>query len=123
MPDGQNLKYKPIPVMSRIEVEEAIQRDDPGELSIAVLAAALYSEEPEWPQEICLRLAGHSHNNVRGNAILGLGHIARIHRTLNRARGEPAIRDALCDPDEYVRGHASDAADDVEIYLGWQIPR
>ena len=123
MPDGQNLKYEPVPIMSRIEVEQAIQRDDPHELSIKVLAAALYAEEPEWPQEICLRLAGHSNNSVRGNRILGFGHIARIHRTLNRARVEPAIRRALRDPDDYVRGHADDAADDVEIYLRWQIPR
>ena len=52
--------------MSRIEVEQAIQRDEPHELSIAVLAAALYAEEPEWPQEICLRLAGHSNKACVG---------------------------------------------------------
>ena len=123
MPDGQNLKYKPIPVLSRAEVEQVIQRDDARELSIAVLSAALYSEDPEWSQEICLRLAGHSNHNVRGNAILGFGHIARIHGRLNQARVEPAIRRALRDPDDYVRGHAEDAAGDVEIYLKWEIPR
>jgi hypothetical protein len=33
----------------------------------------------EWGEGVCARLANHEHFNVRGNAILGFGHLARIH--------------------------------------------
>jgi hypothetical protein len=104
MVDEHNLKYEPIPVFTRTEVEVAIQRDDPQELLYAVLSAALHAEDQEWAQDVCLRLAFHPHSNVRGNAILGFGHIARVHRYLDRARVQPIIERALNDPDEYVRG-------------------
>lgn len=115
------MRYEPIPVFTRSEVETAIDRDDPRELSLAVLSAALHSQEPGWAQQICLCLSRHANNTVRGNAILGFGHIARIHRTLDRDKVVPALTRALSDPDEYVRGHARDAVDDVKHYLNWQI--
>ncbi|HZU31954.1 MAG TPA: hypothetical protein VFB79_12620 [Candidatus Angelobacter sp.] len=117
------MKYEPIPVLSKTEIENAIRRDDPQELPYAVLSAALYSSDQEWAQDVCLRLAQHSHFNIRGNAILGFGHIARIHRNLDQPRIRPLIEQALFDPHAYVRGHAEDAADDIEHFLHWKICR
>jgi hypothetical protein len=68
-----------------------------------------------------LRLAKHKHFNVRGNAILGLGHIARIHRQLNESRVKPLIEVAMRDECDYVRDHADTAADDVELFLEWKV--
>jgi hypothetical protein len=123
MVDKPNLEYEPIPVLSRAEIEDAIERDDPQQLLYAVLSAALYSDDQKWGQEICLRLASHFHPHVRGNAILGFGHIARRHSSLDQTRVKQAIERALVDPDAYVRGHAEDAADDIEHFLHWQIAR
>lgn len=123
MADEHNLKYEPIPVLSRAEVEDAVRRDEPQELSYAVLSAALYSNDQAWAQGVCLRLALHPHANVRGNAILGFGHIARLHQSLDRVLVQSVIEKALHDPDTYVRGHAVDAADDIEHFLHWQIRR
>ncbi len=80
------MKYEPIERKSREEVESAISRNDPDELLRAVLPAALYSDDPDWSEAICLLLSGHEHSNVRGNAILGFAHIARIHGELMRAK-------------------------------------
>src|SRR5215470_17199029 len=107
------LKYKDIEPLSKAEVEFAISRNDPDELLYAVLSAALYSDDPDWPEAICLRLAKHEHFNVRGNAILGFGHLARIHGQLNKSRVKPLIEAALRDESEYVRNQADAAADDV----------
>src|SRR6476646_1386889 len=120
MVDEHNLKYDPIPVLTWAEIEDAIQRDDPQELLYAVLSAALYAEDQEWAQDVCLRLAFHPHSAVRGNPILGVGHIARVHRCLDRVRVQPIIERALDDPNEYVRGHAVDAVDDIKHFLRWQ---
>jgi hypothetical protein len=117
----KRLKYESIKVSSREEIEAVISRDDPNELLYAVISAALYSEDPDWAEDVCVRLSQQDHFNVRGNAILGVGHIARIHKKLTEKRVKPLIESALKDESEYVRGHANSAADDVNFFLKWKI--
>lgn len=115
--------YEPIEEFSPSEIEAAIERNDADELLYAVLSASLYADDPEWAEGICLRLANHEHFNVRGNAVLGLAHIARIHGTLNKEKVRPIIVVALKDENEYVRGQAECTADDVNFFLKWRIRR
>ena len=117
------MKYEVIAQRSKAEVESAITVNDSEELLYAVLSAALYAEDGKWAESICLRLSRHEHFNVRGNAILGLGHIARIHGDLNELKAKPVIEAALSDENEFVRGHANAAADDVEFFLNWKVAR
>jgi hypothetical protein len=117
------MKYEPIPEMSVEEVEVAIERNQPDELLFAVLSAALYAVDQEWAQSVCCRLAVHEHYNVRGNAILGFGHIARIHGWLDRAVVLPIIETGLMDSHEYVRNQAHSTADDIQRILGWPVQR
>lgn len=116
-------RYEPIPALSRDAIEAALARDEPGELLRVVLSAALEANDAAWAEDVCLRLAGHPHPNVRGNAVLGLGHLARIHGRLDEARALPAIEAALADADDLVRGQADAAAGDVEQFLGWRTSR
>ncbi len=104
--------------MSRDEIESAITRDDSERLVYAALSAALHGDDPQWAENVCVRLANHPNANVRGNAVLGFGHIARIHRMLD-AHVKPLIERALRDENTYVRGHARDAADDATHFLQW----
>ena len=113
------LIYEPIPQLTQSEIEAAIERDDPDELLRAILAAALYQER-EIAEPICIRLASHAHFNVRGNALLGFAHIARLHSKLDQESIKPIIRKGLTDEHEYVRGHARDAKKDTEFYLDWK---
>jgi hypothetical protein len=119
----KRVEYRPIPEMSRDEVEGAIRRDDPEEVSVAVLSAALHSDDPEWAESVCLYLAAHQHPSVRGNAVLGFGHLSRLHGSLDEPKVKPVIESALHDPDAYVRGQAECAADDVEHFLKWKLRR
>src|SRR5262245_53444465 len=117
------MQYEPIPQMSVEEVEDAIERNQPNELLFAVISAALYGVDRDWAQSVCCRLAVHEHYNVRGNAILGFGHIARIHGWLDRTVVLPIIENGLRDSHEYVRSQAHSAADDVKHFLGWPVQR
>jgi hypothetical protein len=117
------MKYGTIEPRSKDEIKAAIARDDPDDLSYAVISAALYSDDPDWAEGVCLRLANHEHFNVRGNAFLGFGHIARIHGKLDESGVKPLIEAALIDESDYVRGQANAAADDVEFYLKWKVNR
>ena len=117
------MKYEDISALSKDEIEAAIVRDDPEELLNAVVSAALYSDDPAWAEDVCVRMSSHEHFNVRGNAMLGFGHIARIHTKLTERKVKPLIEAAFKDKSDYVRGHANAAADDVEYFLKWELNR
>ena len=117
------MKYNEIEKLSAGEVEAAILRNKPSELALSVLSAALYADDSEWAQRVCEQLASHPNENVRGNAILGFGHIARINGKLIQAKVKPLIEAALRDDSEFVRAQAESAADDVESFLQWRVKR
>ena len=104
------------------EVEAVIARNLPDELLYVPIVITLDPPDCAWSEQICLTLATHKHFNVRGNAILGFGHLARTCGRLNLDAVLPVISEALNDDHEYVRGHAHDAADDLMHYLGAQVP-
>ena len=106
------------------DVEAVIARGDPLELLYVPIVVGMGAADCErgWAEGICYRLAEHSHFNVRGNAVLGLGHIARTCRELNLENALPFISRALGDASEYVRDHASNAACDLDMYMDVVVP-
>src|SRR4051812_39906816 len=94
------------------------------QLAHVVVGVALHGDV-ERAATLCCTLASHPHSGVRGNALLGLGHLARLHRGTGLARNvvERLVRTGLTDSEPYVRAQADNAADDLEQFLGWRIPR
>jgi hypothetical protein len=119
MAGESELAYEPIPKFSPDQIEECVARNEPNELLHAVLSAALYAEDRDFAEHVCLTLAGHEHFNVRGNALLGFAHIARIYGKLNEPKVRPLLEKGLNDQDDYVRGQAEGAREDIEHFLGW----
>ena len=103
--------------------EAALERDDPFELQDMVLQIALESEDQEWAEWACARLARHRNANVRGNALQGFGHLARRFGRLDPKRARPLIENGLHAHHEYIREQAASAADDVDAYLSWSVSR
>ncbi|HEU0051558.1 MAG TPA: hypothetical protein VFQ39_00230 [Longimicrobium sp.] len=103
------------------DVEAVIAHGEPDELLHVPIAVSLSPPDCAWAAEVCLRLAAHPHFNVRGNAILGFGHLARTCGALDEARVRPLVEAALRDPDDYVCGQAECAAGDLGHFLGWMI--
>jgi len=108
---------------TRRELERVIDEDDPEELLGLLIELALSGDDPSFAQECCLRLAQHRHVDVRGNAVLGLGHLARRFGVLDRERVEPVVEAALRDVKAHVREQAELAAEELEEHLGWRIAR
>ncbi len=101
----------------------ALERDDPVELQQLVIELALEADDREWAEVCCVRLARHRNANVRGNALLGFGHLARRFGQLDRRRVQRLIEIGLHAHNEYVRTQAESAADDVETFLAWSVSR
>jgi hypothetical protein len=109
---------------SESDVEAVLSRGDPQELLYVPIAVGMNGDQfaPGWAEAICLRLVSHPHFNVRGNALLGLGHVARTCRWLNFEQVLPLLSAGLQDPNGFVRGHAQGAACELEMWLGIHVP-
>jgi hypothetical protein len=77
--------------------EAAITRDDPNELLYVPIMVGMNAPDFDnlWVQDVCVKLSGHPNFNVRANAMLGFGHIARTRRELDLVRVAPIISVAL----------------------------
>jgi hypothetical protein len=108
--------YQAIEAISTDGAEAAIHRDDPAELLLVAISVGLYSDDLPWAEQFSLRLAAHPHFNVRGNAVLAFGHLARRFRMLQQSASVDVVRRGLADPDRFVRRQAEAAADDIEWF-------
>jgi hypothetical protein len=115
------VRYEPIDPVSREEAERAATTAPKDVLVRVILGVALNDDDWAWAETFCLRFARHPDPNIRGIALLILGHLARRFRVLDEGRVRPPLEAGLTDPDPYVRGHAESATDDVESYLGWRL--
>ena len=77
----------------------------------------MFSTDFDWAQATCVRLAGHSNANVRGNAVLSFGHLASALGNLTWRLSSLYTAKRLDAPDEYVRSQAEDMLDDIRYYL------
>jgi hypothetical protein len=107
----------------RKKFEAALERDAPIELQQLILEVTLECEDREWAECCCAQLAKHRNANVRGNALLGFGHLARRFGRLDRNRVKRLIENGLHAHNEYVRERAESAADDLETFLSWSFDR
>lgn len=105
--------YEPISRMSKRNITAALRSPDSKVVLRAILSAALYSDDGLWAEKLVYKFIDHDDPYIRGNAMLSLGHIARVHGSLNRERAIDVLRVAKNDRHEFVRSHAIDALDDV----------
>jgi hypothetical protein len=113
------MKYESLDAVSHEEAEALARGGDVEALSRAVVALALSDGDLPWTTAFLLSLVSHESANVRGNALLGFGHLARRFRTLpTLPLVASAIRAGLADTDAWVRGQADAAADDFQHFVG-----
>lgn len=106
-------------------IKAALARNAPDELLHIPVALSLEPPEDDHPgyaESVCRELARHAHPNVRGNALLGFGHLARTVGIIWKPKDVRALVEAgLADDDAYVRGQAETAASDLRHYLKWNL--
>jgi len=107
---------------TKADAEAIIARNDPEDVLYVPIVVSLDPPDLAWAQDICIRLSSHEHEDVRANAVLGFGHLARICGELDEARVRPIIEAAFHDPTDRVRGAAGNAASDTGMFLDWLFP-
>ncbi len=112
------MKYEVPDTLSHEAAEAIATGGDAPALSKAIVSLSLSDPELHWTADFLFRLTQHPSPNVRGNALLGFGHLARRFRALpDRDAAAAAVKAGLADPDAFVRGQADCAADDLALFL------
>src|SRR4051812_37985513 len=96
-----DLEYKPVEPYTRETAEAMLSSGDVPARIDALLSIAFY-EEFEFAQERCIQFSNHPDEDVRGIAILCLGHIARIHGKISHERVQSILQAGLGDPSFFV---------------------
>lgn len=99
------------------ELADAMAKNDVERLPELIVSVALYDEDRESAENAFKQLSRHDDETVRGNAVLGFGHLSRRFGVIGDGV-EQIVKSALVDRSEYVRGHAYAAAGDLEHFLG-----
>lgn len=101
--------------MPRETALAALDGTDPRSRIDGILSLTLY--DPDWKlgQEKCLALLADPDADVVATAILGLGHLARLHHELDLGVVVPALKSLQ--PDPRFAGRVGDALDDIDIFV------
>lgn len=107
-------QYQEPPVTSLAALEAALAMGDSSLISDRLIGLALQGFDADWLTSTALDLTTHPSLNVRKASVTTLGHIARIHRTIDRDRVMTRLHSLSADPD--LSGRVADALDDIEQF-------
>lgn len=113
------MKYETIEPISKVRAERLLAQDQSEIICQTLVRVAFFELDRHWAQSQCLRFASHKDSFVRGVAATCLGHLARIHKTIDEDEVIPVVRQLLQDRDPQTRAIAEDTLSDFSIYLGW----
>ncbi|WP_233500621.1 hypothetical protein [Paenibacillus antibioticophila] len=114
--------YKHIEEYSDQEIEEMLERQEVEELMYLSLSVGMYHHNWKFAQDICLRLAQHENPIVRSNAIMGIAHVARTKRKLDKRLVKPIVLKELRENKEN-KGTILDAISDINLFLKWNLAK
>ena len=95
------------------EIEQSIEMNDPEELLSVVIDVALVATDPVWATECLFDLAEHDQTSVRGNALMGLVHLAQRFPQVDRKSIRAVIEIAQNDQERHVRDQADAALEEL----------
>jgi hypothetical protein len=108
------MKYEEVQPTKKDQAEKAFRGNKPEEIVRALLGVTWHVADWEWVQDRCLDFLDSPMPDVRNTAITCLGHLARIHKKLNRSKVLAALTGKLSDPQ--CSGRAEDAMEDIEMF-------
>lgn len=109
------MNYQGSQPINKQAVEKAFASRDVKSICEALVSVALNDPDWRWAQNKCLDFLGNENPDVRGLAATCLGHIARIHRKLDKEKVLIALREHL--DDNAISGQIADALDDIDMFL------
>ncbi|MEK4733064.1 hypothetical protein [Paenibacillus sp. FSL L8-0641] len=114
--------YKHIEEYTDQEIKDILTRREVEKLIYLPLSVGMYHHNWKFAQDICLKSAQHDNPNVRANSVLGLEHIARTKKQLDKRLVKPIILKELKNNIEH-KGIILDAISDINLFMKWKLAR
>ena len=109
------MKYEDVLAISRQKLRDALASKSDDRAAKAIIAIALHDPDWTWAEQQCLAALHDRRQEVRAAAIIGLGHIARIHRKSTLSSVIPALEALRSDED--LGGMVGDALEDIIMFV------
>jgi hypothetical protein len=110
------MQFETVQPIDRPTALEAIRAGAPLDRSRALVSLAFHDPDLPFVEDLCLKLLDRDPDpSLQSTAALCLGHLARIHGQLHRARAISAIR-AFAEANPSLAGRAQDAIDDIQMF-------
>ena len=105
--------YREPQAISRDKAEHIFASGDANQIASALVDIAFHDRDWRWVQNKCLGFARDGNPGVRQVAITCLGHVARIHQTLDLETVLPVLDELAGDPAVITE----DALDDIRMFI------
>ena len=107
-------KFSEVPEISRDDAYRAFSSGNAEEICGALVAITFHDPDLQWVQDLCLGFLSNGDSRISGLAATCLGHLARIHRSIDKEKVLGALRQHLSDDE--IAGRVEDAIDDIEMF-------
>lgn len=84
-------------------------------ISDALVCLAFHDSDRIWVEQWCFQMTQHADPGVRSTAAICLGHLARIHGTLDLVVAIPLLKTLQEHP--ATVGQADDALNDIDTFI------
>jgi hypothetical protein len=108
-------RFKTLGPISRTRADKMLATGEPTAILYALLRLSLHGPDFEYAERKALEHVRHPDAWVRRNAATALGHVARVHGSIDVDTVMRTLVSMLNDPE--ACGWADDALDDVEMYM------
>jgi hypothetical protein len=108
-------KYKNIASIDKVDAERIFASNNVENICDAMLSITFYENDWKWVQDKCLILFQNANPKISSLAATCLGHIARIHRKLEKEKVIKILRERL--DDKEISGWIEDALDDIKMFI------
>ncbi|MFC6011790.1 hypothetical protein [Nocardia lasii] len=108
------MRYEEPEPIDRAAAIVMLESGDAEQAESAIIQLALSDPDGNWVILQALRLLKSRIGSVRATAATAIGHVARIHGSVDKDTVLPALHALMTDPE--TAGRAEDALDDIEIF-------
>ena len=105
--------YREPQPIDRRDAEHIFASGDANQIASTLVDVTFHDPDWRWVQNICLGFAHADAPVVRQAAVTCLGHVARIHRTLDLETVLPVLDELAADPAVTTE----DALDDIRMFI------
>ena len=104
------------PPYSQEELDVMLRSEDAEVATDALMYLCFNIDDPQWIQLKCIEaIKNHRDEDVRGLALTCIGHVARMHKIIDKSLVMPVLLEKL--KHRTLSGRAQDALDDIEIFI------